>query len=104
MKIVYFADDGTQFDNEYDCEDYEWKLNHPHLKDVHIFDKDGNELKDVFAENTYHQSMKIIIPSIEALKDFQDFTNYAGYCAYYDIDQIGEWVFDNHKETFVMAK
>ena len=39
MKIIYIADDGTQFDDEYACKDYEWKLNHPHLKDVHIFDK-----------------------------------------------------------------
>ena len=28
MKIIYEAFDGTQFDNEFECEDYEWKLNH----------------------------------------------------------------------------
>ena len=34
MKILYQADDGTRFDNEWDCEDYENKLNHPYLKNI----------------------------------------------------------------------
>lgn len=28
MRNIYIADDGTQFDNQFDREDYEWKLNH----------------------------------------------------------------------------
>ena len=29
MRVVYIANDETQFDDGFDCEDYEWRLNHP---------------------------------------------------------------------------
>jgi hypothetical protein len=101
MKIIYIADDGSLFDNEYDCEAYEWKLNHPHLKDIHAFDKDGNEFADIFSEDTYNYSEKIIVSSEEAAKDMRDLAKYTGYCAYEYIDAVGEWVFDARKERFV---
>ena len=102
MKVVYIADDGTWFNNEFACEDYEWRLNHPHVKDVHIFDENGNEFEDVLADDTYHNAMKIIVPNDEALKDFQAFAEYSGYCSYGDVDQVGEWVFD--ERNFVMVR
>lgn len=103
MKTIYIADDGTKFDDQYDCEDYEWRLNHPYLKDVHAFDKDGNELKNIFSEDTYNYSAKIIVTSDEGLKDLQALADYMGYCYYRHIDGIGEWIFDNHKECFLMV-
>ena len=103
MKTIYIADDGTQFDDKYECEDYEWQLNHPYLKDVHAFDKDGNEFEDIFSEDTYNYSAKIIVTSDEGLKDLQALTDYAGYCCYGYIDRVGEWEFDDHKECFVMV-
>ena len=102
MTTIYIADDGTQFDNRVECEDYEWKLNHPHLKDVHIFDKNGNEFEDVFAEDTYNYSEKIVVTNDEAIKDLQDLARYTGYCYYNHIDKVGEWIFDERKEMFVM--
>lgn len=101
MKIIYVADDGTQFDNEFDCEFYEWKLKHPCLKEICMFDKDGNRLEDILSEDTYNLSMKIIIPSDEAVECIQALADYTGYCAYESIDQIGEWVFDERKDIFV---
>ena len=38
MRTVYIADDGKEFDNEFDCEHYEWILNHPNLKYIKIYD------------------------------------------------------------------
>lgn len=104
MKIIYIADDGTQFDNEFDCEAYEWRLNHPHLKDIILLDKDGNRFEDAFSEEAYNYSEKIIITSYEALKDLQDLEDYTGYCCYADINEVGEWRFDKAKERFVMIK
>lgn len=94
MRVIYIADDGTQFDNEFECELHEWKFYHPHAQEVRIFDAEGNELKDVLEEETYHNSVKIVVPNEEALKDFQAFADYSGYCAYSDIDQVGTWVLD----------
>ena len=101
MRIIYIADDGTEFDDKFDCKDYEWKLNHPHLKDVHIFDKYGTEFKDIFMQASYDYSSKIIITNEEALKDFQEFVKYTGFISYESIDKIGEWKFDFRKRCFI---
>lgn len=37
MKIIYVADDGTQFDNQFECENYEWKINHFNLDKILFF-------------------------------------------------------------------
>jgi hypothetical protein len=102
MRAIYIADDGTQFDDRFDCEDYEWKLNHPHLKDVHIFDKDGNKFDNVFSEDAYNYSDKIVVTSNGAVKDLHDLANYTGYCYYEHVNEVGEWRFDETKEKFVM--
>lgn len=101
MKIIYIADDGTQFDDEFDCEDYEWKTNHPRLKEVHIFDKNGNEFENIFLKDAYNYSEKIIVPSDEAAREIRDLGAYTGYTCYEDISGAGIWVFDKHKETFI---
>lgn len=103
MRVIYIADDGTQFDDEFDCTDYEWKLNHPHLKDVHVFNKNGTEFKDIFSEDTYNYSAKVVVTSDEAIKDLHDLATYAGYCCYEHIDTVGEWKFDERTERFVMV-
>ena len=104
MRIVYIADDGKEFDDEFDCIDYEWKLNHPSLNDVHLYDKDSNELDDMFSENTYGAVMKIIIPSESAVRDLQKLGDYTGYCCYEWIDEPGEWIWDDEGSKFVKSK
>ena len=42
MKIIYIAEDGTQFDDEFECESYEGKLNHPYLKNIVFYDIKDN--------------------------------------------------------------
>jgi hypothetical protein len=102
MRIIYIADDGTQFDDEWSCRDYEWKLNHPHLKEIHAFDKDGKEFENIFAEDTYNYSEKIIVETDIAAKELQELGQYTGYCSYEDIDKAGEWRYDSKQERFVM--
>ena len=69
MKVIYIADDGKEFDNEYDCESYEWKLNHTHLNEICFYDKDGNKLNDAYSENTYNNAERIIVPNENAVKE-----------------------------------
>lgn len=104
MRVIYIADDGTQFDDEYDCKDYEWRLNHPHIKEVRVFNKDGVELTDILSEDTYNHSARIVIDSHEALKDLRDLAGYTGYCAYEWIDKVGEWKFNENIELFEHAE
>lgn len=103
MRAIYIADDGSLFDDKVDCEDYEWKLNHPHLKDIHIFDNDGNEFEDVLSEAAYNCSAKIVVTSDEAVNDLHALAEYTGYCCYRQVNEVGEWIFDEHEERFVMV-
>lgn len=104
MKILYIADDGKPFDNESSCVDYEFELAHPHLKDIKAFDDEGNKLGSIFSDDTYTRSTKVIVPNDEALKDLQDVVDHTGYCCYGNIDSIGEWKYDESKETFVKER
>lgn len=96
MKIVYIADDGTKFDDQFDCKDYEWRLNHPHLRDVCCYDKDGNKLENILSEDIYHYSEKLVVYSDDAAKDLQELGDYTGYYSYRDITEKGIWVYKKH--------
>lgn len=106
MRVVYIADDGKEFDDKYDCEDYEWKLNHSGLNDVRMYDKDNNELENIFSQDTYEIVMKIVIPSENSVKDLQDLGRYTGFGSYEDINEPGEWVWcdEDFKCEFVKVK
>lgn len=101
MKVIYIADDGKEFDDEFDCQDYEWILSHSHIKDVRAYDKDENKLEDILSEKTYEIADKIVVPNENALNDFRELASYTGFCAYDDVVECGEWVFDYKKGTFV---
>lgn len=95
MRTIYIADDGQEFDDEYECRDYEWILNHPHLKDIHFYDIKSRELNNVFSEETYNATDKVVVLNENALKTLQEFVHYTGYCSYEDIDECGEWIFNS---------
>ena len=92
MKIIYIADDGKQFDDEFECEHYEWVLNHPNLKEICFYDEDGELFEDAFDPETYEYTMKIVVPTDEAVKALDELGKYAGFCAYRNIDSDGTWV------------
>lgn len=55
MRTVYIADDGKEFDNEFDCEHHEWMLNHPNLKYIKIYDNRTGELfDDIMTDDAYN--------------------------------------------------
>ena len=101
MKVVYIADDGKEFDDEFDCINYEWKVNHPHLKDIGFYDEENNKLTDIFSEEVYCITETVVIPDEIALKELQEFADYTGFCCYKDINKCGEWIFNYDIETFV---
>lgn len=103
MRIIYIADDGTQFDDEYECKDYEWKLNHPNINNIHVFDKDCHMLHDILSEDTYNQAATIAVCTTDQVKDIQDLAKYTGFCAYDNINEVGVWVYNTHTERFCPA-
>lgn len=101
MRVIYIADDGTQFDNMFKCEDYEWRLNHPGSNDIHMYDADGNELSEIITDKTYHSVEVVVAESEEALDALKELADYTGYCCYYDITSVGKWRFNNIVGEFV---
>ena len=100
MTIVYIADDGTHFDNEWECKDYEWLLTHRAINDVQFLDKDGDWLEDIFSEDAYNNVRRIIAPNVASVHALVDLERYTGFCAYADIDGVGTWVWHNEHGRF----
>lgn len=106
MRIVYVSDDGIKFDDEFECQDYEWRMQHPYLKDVQFLDENGDLLEDVFSEETYGKTEKIIVLTQEAVNDLIALGEYTGFCCYRDVTHPGIWKFnpDIGVETFEEVK
>lgn len=96
MKTIYIADDGKEFANKFECEHYEWILNHPHLKNIKCYDKNDNEFEDIMAEDTYNYCHKIIVPTDEVAKELNDLAKYTGYCYYSHITEAGTWIYEEN--------
>lgn len=101
MKTLYIADDGRQFENEYECSNYEFGVSHPHLKTIELYNRHGEKLSNPLDDETYFNFTKIIVHSEEELADLHDAADYTGFTGYYDIKSGGTWVFDQDKEEFV---
>lgn len=93
MKVLYIADDGKEFDDKFECEKYEWLLEHSHLKDIKCYDKDGNLFPDIMSDKTYDYCTKVIVPTKKCVKEIQDLADYMGFCLYLDITEPGTWIF-----------
>lgn len=101
MKVIYIADDGKEFDNKFDCEDYEWKLAHPYLNDICIYGKYNKKIYDIFSLDTYNAVKKVVVTNENALSDLKELAEYCGFICYEDIVECGKWIFDEDKEAFV---
>lgn len=102
METVYRACDGRIFEDSYDCIVYEEQFRWPHLKEVIIYDKNGNPLpeNDNATDTSYNESQRVVIPTEAACDDFMDMVNDRGFSAYITIDCPGTWVYDDDVGEF----
>lgn len=94
MQVIYMADDGTQFTDEWECEEYEWILNHPALKDISLFTKDGEQLNNFLSEDTYNCADIVVIQTKDALDTLIELAEYTGFSCYESISKVGTWKFN----------
>lgn len=93
MRTVYIANDGTMFDDEWKCMDYEWRMNHS-FAGIIFYDKHDNIIRsDVFSEETYNSVEKIVVKNKEALKNLHELADYTGFCCYNMVEEPGTWTF-----------
>lgn len=101
MKTVYMADDGTQFDNKYDCEDYEFgmkmKLPKSGLKFKNLF---GTELSRIHSEQTYMDANIIEAPTKEDVELLHKIAEVAGFELYLEINSPGVWIWYGPTRSF----
>ena len=101
MRIVYIADDGKEFDNEFECEHYEWILNHPNMKYIKIYDNRTGELfDDIMTDDAYNYGDKVVVPTESALKDLNAWASCSGYCYFHQITGVGTWLFNEDENTY----
>lgn len=102
MRVVYISDDGKEFNDEFECEQHEWIISNPDIENIHIYDVNGNELVDLFSENTYDKSYRIEVPDEKTLEALHKLADYTGFHLYNSINDYGDYVYDN--EDFVFVK
>lgn len=94
MRTIFIADDGTEFDNEWGCKDYEFRKSLD-LDSIEIYDKHGTRY-DPLSEDGYNKAVKIIIKTERAVSDLNKIAKYTGFTLYEDVNGVGTWVFKEH--------
>lgn len=103
MKIItiYEAYDGKQFDDETDCLEYELKLKEKDTT-LRAYGKHNKVLHDLWKDETYNETFKVVIPDTNALVFLMDLQDYCGFC--FDIpavaDSIGTWKYIEKDECW----
>ncbi len=94
MKTIYVADDGKQFDNEYECENYEFQksINTSSLIALDL-DKKIIKLNETNIEDCYY----VKISTEKDLKIFNKLSDYAGVSL---ANSVGEFYYDLNSYTW----
>lgn len=101
MKAIYVADDGTEFDDQFECEDYEESTKHCNLYDVTFLDSSGKSLKlkdrsKRLFDNlpyVYQNCNKIVVHNEEEVVSVQWLADYYGWCCEFEqITSPGTWI------------
>lgn len=94
MRTVFIADDGTEFDDEWDCKDYEFRKSLD-FEGIEMYDKYGTRY-DPYSERGYNKVVKIIVKTEEAVTVLNKIAKYTGFVLYEDVNSIGTWIFKEH--------
>lgn len=102
MEIVYRAFDGTIFENEFDCEEYEFKEIIMKRTNIHVYDKQNHLLPKLnFDDNfdTDGKEYKVVIKDEKDLEDIKAACDFTGF--YWDINAIGTWIHKKDHNGFL---
>lgn len=97
MKIIYIADDGKEFKDKIECENYEWILCHQNINRIQLYDEEGRIIeKSILDQETYDLTHKVIVPDDYALKDFLELADYMGWVDFKYINSCGKWIWESY--------
>lgn len=97
MQIKYEAKDGKIFDNQFDCEEYELKLDHPFVKNIIFYNENNHpfyiKFDNILDDLPYQNCFKLTIHNENEFQDFIFLSKYCGWCEFYDyINSPGTWI------------
>ena len=108
MRTIYIAEDGTEFNNVWDCEDYEALLSHQEIYNIAFFDEMSNKTfvkhGDEFNDDLYNYAEKIIVHNERELECLKWITDYCGWCEFEDITSPGTWIREVDEEVYSYYK
>lgn len=97
MDILYRAYDGTIFDEEFDCMEYEEKINlrDKEINKIRFFNEENEEYhieEYIFDDNIYYNCVKIIIENETQVEALSELAGYCGWCEFEQITSPGIWI------------
>lgn len=105
MRTVYIADDGKEFDNYSDCEDYEIKLK---LTGISFFRYHNDAYEEItnwkYPDDIYENADRIIIPNDNLAKAIREVGEQCGYLAWRDSEINSSGVWEYIPEIYAYAK
>ena len=116
MKVIYYADDGTEFNNESACLEYERFHNEEterRLSEIHAFNEQGKKIKlgdnlqDYNMEDMIRDTVCIMFDTREAWDFFNKQQDYYGYdCIKYTALYRDEelYIYEDRFESWIPAK
>ena len=99
-RIIYEADDGTQFDYEEDCLEYEWGLKLGDNIEFALVNHKKTRKLNPKDYKSYEEAWYIFVPNETAFKQLQDAWdgNYIDACyppfLWEDVHKYGLWAYD----------
>lgn len=95
-RVIFVVDDGTEFDNELDCKNYEFRKSID-FDSIELYDQYGTRY-DPLSEDGYNKAVKIIAKTERAVSDLNKIAKYTGFILYEDVNSVGTWIFREHND------
>lgn len=97
----YKSCDGKIFDSEDDCWKHEQDIINK-TTDIRIYRRNRARIRDIFSEEDYNESYRVVIPNDSALLDMKKIQQWYGF--YIEIDSIGTWRYDEDNGRWVKSE
>lgn len=98
MKVYYEANDGTIFNDQFECEEYEFLQSiEDDLNYLIFYDAEGNILRHPLNEAEYGLCQTITALTPNAITALHKIVDYTGFCEYSSITSTGNWEWEEGK-------
>lgn len=106
MKIIYEAFDGKQFDDDYNCERYEFQKQVLDKTGIKVFDRRRRKLPNLNFTGIHYETggneYRVVVHDEKDLSDLKKIQRFTGM--YYNIDSVGTWIYSDEEDCWIKRK